>query len=93
MSSEGSLLLTRAAVAALAAGRGLELRTPEPNELYLDIDSAIAAERCSRLRDETERVMLQALLGSDPMRELLAWRRLQLGAESDSISCFFERLG
>lgn len=43
------------------------------------------------LVDETERILLQVLLGSDPMRELLAWRRLQLGCELRSISVFFER--
>jgi hypothetical protein len=43
------------------------------------------------LRDMHERIMLQALLGSDPMRELLSWRRLEDGADHDAISLFFER--
>lgn len=43
------------------------------------------------VRDEYERVMLQAVLGSDPMRELLSWRRLGLGVGADAVSLFFER--
>lgn len=37
----------------------------------------------------TERILLQALLGSDPKRELLSWLQLQLGAEVTT--CLFER--
>jgi hypothetical protein len=37
----------------------------------------------------TERLLLQALLGSDPKRELLSWLQLQRGAEVTT--CFFER--
>jgi hypothetical protein len=44
------------------------------------------------VRDMRERIMLQALLGSDPMRELLSWRRLEDGADEDAISLFFERI-
>jgi hypothetical protein len=42
--------------------------------------------------DMRERILLQALLGSDPMRELLSWRRLEDGAPDDAISLFFERI-
>lgn len=44
------------------------------------------------VRDMAERLLLQACLGSDPMRELLSWRRLALGCEPDSISVLFESL-
>lgn len=43
------------------------------------------------VRDEYERVLLQAVLGSDPMRELLSWRRLGLGVAANAVSLFFER--
>lgn len=43
--------------------------------------------------DEVERVLLQALLGSDPMRELLSWRRIEDGSDNDAISLFFEKPG
>ena len=36
---------------------------------------------------EMERCLLQALLGSDPKRELLSWNRI--GAEV--VTCFFEK--
>ena len=39
-----------------------------------------------------ERVMLQACLGSDPMRELLSWRRANEDSEEDVITVFFEKL-
>lgn len=43
------------------------------------------------VEDDCERVMLQALLGSDPMRELLSWRRIQNGSDSAAVSLFFEK--
>jgi hypothetical protein len=43
------------------------------------------------VRDACERVMLQALLGSDPMRELLSLERIQNGSDDDAVSVFFER--
>jgi hypothetical protein len=36
-----------------------------------------------------ERIALQAMLGSDPVREVLSWRRLQNGIETPTI--FFEQ--
>lgn len=41
--------------------------------------------------DTTERVLLQALLGSDPKRELLSLARIQHGAEERTVSVLFER--
>lgn len=43
------------------------------------------------LKGDTERVLLQAALGSDPMRELLSWRRIENGSDSASVSIFFEK--
>ncbi len=43
------------------------------------------------VKSDTERVLLQAVLGSDPMRELLSWRRIENGSDSASVSIFFER--
>lgn len=37
-----------------------------------------------------ERVMLQALLGSDPMRELLSYQRVEAGSPAQAVSVFFE---
>jgi len=44
------------------------------------------------VRDETERVMLQALLGSDSKRELLALLRIEAGCEPRAVSVLFERV-
>jgi hypothetical protein len=118
---------TVADVEAAALAKGLTVRYPEPNELFIDIDTVeqyaqhlnlltiftnheeiegtIASVSPSgkpgrfhvvvRLKrpvvDETERVMLQALLGSDTKRELLSWRRIDDGAEDKAISVFFEK--
>lgn len=43
------------------------------------------------VRDDRERVLLQAVLGSDTMRELLSWRRIENGSDSASVSIFFEK--
>ena len=43
------------------------------------------------LKSDSERVLLQACLGSDPMRELLSWRRIENGSDSASVSIFFEK--
>ncbi len=44
------------------------------------------------LKGDSERVLLQAVLGSDPMRELLSWRRIENGSDSASVSIFFEKV-
>jgi hypothetical protein len=41
------------------------------------------------LKDEAERIMLQSILGSDPMREALSWQRLQAGDKQPTL--FFEK--
>ena len=43
------------------------------------------------VKGETERVLLQAALGSDLMRELLSWRRIDNGSEAKAVSLFFEK--
>lgn len=43
------------------------------------------------VRDEEERLTLQAMLGSDPTRELLGWIRLRAGVEPAAITVFFEK--
>lgn len=49
-----------------------------------------ASVRLSRqLRDDQERILLQAVLGSDLMRELLSFMRLDAGV--DDATVFFER--
>jgi hypothetical protein len=100
---------------------GLVVRYPEPNELFVDIDSEAELRRFNDLfdiflehrdpdalhvatpspsgkpgryhvvvrlskpvADQRERIILQALLGSDTKRELIAYL-------VDSRSCFFER--
>lgn len=40
---------------------------------------------------ELERVALQAILGSDPVREALSWMHLQQG--TTNVSRFFEKMG
>jgi hypothetical protein len=40
--------------------------------------------------DERTRVFYQAILGSDPAREMIAWRRLQAGDTRPT--CFFEKI-
>jgi len=49
--------------------------------IYVTIDRAVG---------EQERILLQALLGSNPMREILSWRRLNMGYPSPTR--FFELL-
>ena len=39
-----------------------------------------------------ERLMLQAVLGSDPVREILSWERLRSGCEEKVVSVFFEKV-
>jgi hypothetical protein len=41
------------------------------------------------LESDEERIMLQALLGSDPMREMLSWKRVKLGDKTPTL--FFEK--
>jgi hypothetical protein len=48
----------------------------------------VTVEMPRPVRNEGERVFLQALLGSDPMREGLGWRRYVCGDEHPT--CFFE---
>ena len=45
------------------------------------------------ISSDLERILLQSLLGSDPMRELLSWRRVEDGSDSDAVSLFFEKPG
>ena len=111
-----------------AKEKGLVVRYPAPNELFIDIDSETARELHESLlgilgnvfgmllpfdvtpspsgkpgryhvvvtlprdvKDETERLMLQAMLGSDPKRELLGYMHLLDGADPKRCNCLFER--
>lgn len=125
--SEVSSVTTAEQVEERARERGLVVRYPAPNELFVDIDSleqlylhnqlfsifeemepGIVAHRTASpsgkpgrfhvvvvlprdVRDEAERLMLQAFLGSDPKRELLGYRHLTEGAELKRCNCFFEK--
>lgn len=40
--------------------------------------------------NDCERLLLQALLGSDPMREAVSYKKLRGGCESAAVSVFFE---
>lgn len=112
---------TEIEAAALPASRGCRIVYPEPNQLFIDIDSdrqwrnfCEAIERFKDWRwqssrstsgkpyrkhvvvtlpkavDERTRVFYQALLGSDPSRESLSWKRLQAGEKRPTI--FFEKI-
>lgn len=110
-----------------AQKKGLVVRYPAPNELFIDIDSweqlymhnqlfsilediePGAATRLSPspsgkpgrfhvvvtlprdVKDETERLMLQAFLGSDAKRELLGYMHLLDGADPKRCNCLFEK--
>jgi hypothetical protein len=66
-------------------------RTPSPSGRPGHYHIVVRLNR--DLRDDRERVLLQAVLGSDPMRELLSWRRIENGSDSASVSIFFEKAG
>jgi hypothetical protein len=116
--------------ASKAAELGLEIITPKPNELFLDIDDAesltlfhemlpilkqmyavetvfikpsksggekkhvtvVLGDGVSSPELTTEqRILLQAVLGSDRKRELLSYKRLVTGARPDEyVTVFFE---
>jgi len=121
--SEVSLTLEAAVEAATM--KGLVLKFPAADELFVDIDSnedfEVFEKHVARLgafvpvssieitpsnsagerrhavvklgRDvvsDSERVLLQAVLGSDRMRELLSWARIQSGLREHP-TVFFER--
>lgn len=123
---EGFLHRTLDEAVAIAKTKGCVVRTPAPNELFIDLDSEAAYktfnQQCNAapkylllnklltpspsgepyhyhvvlqlsrpVRDERERILLQALFGSDLMRELLSWRRLEDGTDPGAISLFFEK--
>lgn len=109
-----------------AERKGCEIRLPNADELFIDIDSDedyrafleqldIFKEHIEVLWwhatpsksggrrwhvvitlgfdvDDRERVIYQALLGSDRKRELLSWIRI-VGSHSQHPTLFFERLG
>jgi hypothetical protein len=120
---EGSTLaLTRAGALEAAKEMGLEVVTPKPNQLQLDIDCLEAMNHYSIMRSvldqrycvlkesittsksggdrkhitltldrditPTERILLQATLGSDRKRELLSYFRVLDGEELPTL--FFE---
>jgi len=62
-------------------------RSPSGNPWHFHIVATLSRD----LQDDRERVMLQAFLGSDPMRELLSWRRIENGSDSAAVSLFFEK--
>ena len=112
---------------AQAASKGCVVLVPEPDELFVDLDTEHAVKcfargleiiascnpglviasnvrpspsgilfrshgfvRLSRpVKDDVERILLQAMLGSDPIREILSWRRIQLGIDEPTV--FFEK--
>jgi hypothetical protein len=45
----------------------------------------------SPVPDDTSRLLLQAILGSDPMREAVSYKKLRGGCESAAVSVFFEK--
>lgn len=52
----------------------------------------IRVKLASDLKNELERLALQAMLGSDRKRELLCWRKLEHGgAMKTPVVCFFEK--
>jgi hypothetical protein len=111
---------TETEAVTLAESRGCVVVRPQPNELFVDIDSARQWERFQQTIvffkewrwvataspsgkegrkhvivtlpeavDEATRILYQAILGSDPHRELLSWKRLQAGEKAPTI--FFEK--
>jgi hypothetical protein len=111
---------TMESAAAKARELGRKMIFPEPNELFVDIDSEVAMRRFTRtvrhlvgvsyvvrpspsLRPgryhvvvtmprrvtALERIALQAILGSDPTREMLSWLRRARGIVEPTV--FFER--
>lgn len=117
--------LTLAAAEDDAKAKGLVVKTPARDELFVDIDSDADFEvfakhlkilgrfvavrsytvspsnsggerrhvvvRLSRdVVDDSERVLLQAVLGSDRLRELLSWERIRSGVREHP-TVFFEK--
>lgn len=108
----------------VASERGCWIAYPEPNELFVDIDtmesfgvmhanigslgelvlsknwSPSPSRKAGRyhvrvtlsrpVKDQYERIMLQLLLGSDPAREAIAFKRANSGV--DHPTCFFEKV-
>jgi hypothetical protein len=120
--SEG--VMTYAQCMDEADKRGLDVRVPKNNELFIDIDSEeqlamfhrqlavflkrtdaawsmrpspgglpyhvhIVVTLTKRVVTNAERILLQAVLGSDPMRELLSWERIEIGDPHPTL--FFEK--
>ena len=119
--SEG--VMTYAQCMDEADKRGLDVRVPKNNELFIDIDSEelttfhrqlavflkrtdaawsvrpspsgkpyhvhIVVTLTKRTVTNGERILLQAVLGSDPMRELLSWERIGIGDPHPTL--FFEK--
>lgn len=107
----------------VASERGLVVRYPAPDELFIDIDSSTSLATFERNRDvlkdtivghridpspsgkpyhfhirvklvrnvrnDAERIGLQALLGSDTLHEALSWRAANAGHEN--VTLFFEK--
>jgi hypothetical protein len=118
--------LTLDAALSRAKEKGLSIRVPADNELFLDFDNAqqwnefiqnrfpalnrilpgckyVSTPSVSRgvhrhvvvtlprtVKSEYERLAMQGALGSDPMRELLSWARIEKGA-SKYPTLFFEK--
>ncbi len=108
-----------------AAANGCIVVTPEPNEVFVDIDDARSFDVFNRhieilkelgivasfkvgdspsgkperkhitvtltepVSGDEQRVLFQALLGSDLLREILNWKRIRLGITP--VSVFFEK--
>lgn len=108
---------------AWAEALNCDIRFPQPDELFIDIDTEAAWHRflityecldkfikCScvitasksglpkrhvvvkldKHYSITERIALQAIMGSDPMRELMSLKRVRDDENYDTIICFFE---
>lgn len=110
-----------------AAAKGCKIVLPEPNQLFVDIDSQATYEHFINvgmkhlrriypdaglrikvspseepwhyhatvtlpepIENDITRIALQAMLGSDPVRELLSWERLVRGLRVPVL--FFEKL-
>ncbi len=69
--------------------RGFYVRTPSPSGLPGKEHIVVTLER--PVKDEFERVALQALLGSDPKREMLALESFRSGCDPKVVSVFFEK--
>lgn len=61
-------------------------RTPSPSGADFHYHIVV---RLARKLEPMERVLLQAVLGSDPMRELLSWQRIGYGDTCPTL--FFEK--